>query len=66
LSHFVIFPGVKSYKTNYESEGTTLVLALILGIFGINGVGHIYVGKVGDRQTERDLISKIQTIRGNK
>lgn len=36
------------YRRNYyKSEGTTLVLALILGIFGINGVGHIYVGKVG-------------------
>jgi len=35
------------YKQNYyKNEGTALVLALILGILGINGVGHIYVGKV--------------------
>ncbi|MBI1663536.1 MAG: TM2 domain-containing protein [Nitrosopumilus sp.] len=34
-------------KNYYKSEGTTLVLAVVLGILGINGVGHIYVGKIG-------------------
>lgn len=34
-------------KNYYKSEGTTLVLAIVLGILGINGVGHIYVGKIG-------------------
>jgi len=31
----------------YKSEGTTLVLSIVLGLLGINGVGHIYVGKIG-------------------
>lgn len=34
-------------QTMYKSEGTTLVLAIVLGIFGISGVGHIYLGRVG-------------------
>ena len=39
-------PNPQSYAS-YKSEGTTLVLAIILGILGINGVGHLYVSKVG-------------------
>lgn len=31
----------------WKSESTTLVLAIILGLFGIQGVGHLYVGKIG-------------------
>lgn len=31
----------------WKSESTTLILSIILGIIGIQGVGHIYVGKVG-------------------
>jgi uncharacterized membrane protein YdbT with pleckstrin-like domain len=34
-------------QTMYKSESTTLVLAIVLGLFGISGVGHIYLGKVG-------------------
>lgn len=30
-----------------KSESTALVLSIILGLFGIQGIGHIYVGKVG-------------------
>ena len=30
----------------WKSEGTTLVLAIILGILGLCGVGHIYLGNV--------------------
>lgn len=29
----------------YKSEGTTMVLAIVLGLLGLNGIGHIYVGK---------------------
>lgn len=31
---------------HYKSEGVTLVLSIVLGLMGIMGVGHIYVGKV--------------------
>jgi len=38
----------RDYKqTLYKSEGTTLVLSIVLGLLGINGVGHIYVGRIG-------------------
>ena len=30
-----------------KSESTTLILSIILGLIGIQGIGHIYVGKVG-------------------
>ena len=30
----------------YKSEGTTLVLSLVLGLIGIQGVGHLYIGKI--------------------
>ena len=39
-------PNPQSY-VSYKSEGTTLVLAIVLGLFMINGVGHLYVSKVG-------------------
>lgn len=29
-----------------KSEGTTLVLSIVLGLFGLMGIGHIYVGRV--------------------
>ncbi len=31
----------------FKSEGTTLVLSIVLVIFGIAGVGHMYIGQVG-------------------
>lgn len=31
----------------YKNEGNALILAVVLGFFGINGIGHIYIGKVG-------------------
>jgi len=31
----------------YKSMGTTTILALVVGLFGICGIGHMYVGKVG-------------------
>ena len=31
----------------YKSMGTTTILALVVGLLGICGVGHMYVGKVG-------------------
>jgi len=33
--------------TEWKSESTTLVLSIILGLFGIQGVGHLYIGKIG-------------------
>jgi TM2 domain-containing membrane protein YozV len=30
-----------------KSESTTLILSIVLGLLGIQGVGHMYVGKVG-------------------
>ena len=29
----------------YKSTGTTLVLSLVLGLFGLLGLGHMYIGK---------------------
>lgn len=31
---------------HYKSEGVTLVLSIVLGLMGLMGIGHIYVGKV--------------------
>ncbi len=31
----------------YKSPGTAALIAFIGGIFGLQGIGHIYVGKVG-------------------
>ena len=33
--------------TEWKSESTTLLLSIILGLFGVQGVGHLYVGKIG-------------------
>lgn len=30
-----------------KNESTTLILALVLGLFGFLGIGHIYIGKTG-------------------
>lgn len=30
----------------WKSEGTTLILTVILGIFGLGGIGHIYLGNI--------------------
>jgi len=37
----------RSYNPEYKSEGTTMVLSIVLGLLGLCGVGHMYVGKVG-------------------
>ena len=37
----------RTYNPEFKSEGTTLVLSIILGLFGLCGVGHMYVGQVG-------------------
>ena len=37
----------QSLQRKIKSESTTLVLSIILGLFGIQGIGHIYIGKVG-------------------
>jgi len=39
-------PNPQSYAS-YKSEGTTLVLSIVLGLLMINGVGHLYVSKIG-------------------
>ncbi len=31
---------------NHKSERATLVLAVVLGLFGLSGIGHIYLGKL--------------------
>jgi hypothetical protein len=30
----------------YKSESTTLILSVMFGLFGIMGIGHIYIGKI--------------------
>jgi len=30
-----------------KNESTTLIIALVLGLFGFLGIGHIYIGKAG-------------------
>lgn len=30
----------------WKSEGTTLILTIVLGIFGLGGIGHIYLGNI--------------------
>ncbi len=34
-------------KPEWKSEGTTLVLTIVLGLFGFGGIGHIYLGQLG-------------------
>jgi|SRR5579885_96060 len=36
-----------SLQRKMKSETTILLLAIILGLVGLQGIGHIYVGKVG-------------------
>ena len=31
---------------DYKSEGSTLVLSIVVGLFGVMGVGHLYIGKI--------------------
>lgn len=33
-------------QIQYKNEGTALVLAALLGLIGLGGIGHIYVGKI--------------------
>ena len=42
------FPASFSYRgvNRYKSEGTTLALSLFVGLLGVMGVGHRYVGNV--------------------
>ena len=35
------------YHTGHKDENTTLILSIILGLIGLPGIGHMYVGKVG-------------------
>ena len=42
---------VKKYESRpkpseYKSESATLVLSIVVGLFGIMGVGHLYIGKI--------------------
>ena len=30
---------------DYKSEGTTLILSIFLGLFGVMGIGHMYIGR---------------------
>ncbi|MGA9745774.1 MAG: hypothetical protein WBQ16_14280 [Nitrososphaeraceae archaeon] len=32
---------------SYKSPGTSMLIAVVGGLFGLSGIGHIYVGKVG-------------------
>ncbi len=36
-----------SMGIGYKNEGTGIILAAILGLFGLPGVGHMYIGRVG-------------------
>ena len=33
-------------QPEWKSEGTTLILTIVLGIFGFGGIGHIYLGNI--------------------
>ena len=33
-------------RYEWKSEGTTLVLTILLGIFGFGGIGHLYLGNL--------------------
>lgn len=39
-------PNPQSY-VGYKSEGTALVLAIVLGLFGLCGIGQMYAGRIG-------------------
>src|SRR6476661_1775786 len=34
-------------QISYKSPGTAMLIAVLGGIFGLSGIGHIYVGKLG-------------------
>ena len=36
-----------SRPTKYKNENTTLILAVVLGVLAIQGVGYMYIGKTG-------------------
>ena len=40
-------PAVPPQGGLYKNEGTGLILSIVLGIFGICGIGQIYAGRVG-------------------
>ena len=46
-SSFKKTPPPQPYPQGYKNSGTALVLAGVLGILGICGIGHFYVGKIG-------------------
>ena len=31
----------------WKSDSTTLILAIVLGLFGLSGIGHLYLGMIG-------------------
>ena len=35
------------YQTGYKSMDTATILAAVLGFFGLCGIGHMYIGRVG-------------------
>ena len=37
---------ITSSIKHYKSEGVTLVLSIVLGLMGLMGIGHIYIGRV--------------------
>lgn len=37
----------ESMRSQMKSESVTLVLSILLGLFGLSGIGHMYAGKVG-------------------
>lgn len=37
----------ESIRAQMKSESVTLVLSILLGLFGLSGIGHMYAGKVG-------------------
>ena len=40
---------LRRYRISHimKNEGNATVLAVILGVFGILGIGHMYIGKIG-------------------
>jgi len=40
-------PSIPSQGSLYKNEGTALVLSIVLGFFGVCGIGQIYASKVG-------------------
>jgi len=39
-------PSRPQRPAEWKSEGTTLILTIVLGIFGFGGIGHIYLGNI--------------------